>query len=256
MPTDFRQTITDAIEICYRVFAKYEAPATWHASPEHNPEELLAALTSVPLRELSDDTLGTYAFWAMTTVGDPEHYKHFLPRILELATMSGQTWPGLGGWLIAGKLEMAHWREWPPEEIGAVEHAFLAGWSHLVSNRSGFIEAADWFEGIIKIKTILPQSFEIWHLAPEKNAALAISNVVGRIEKMVFFPDSLERHKERLDETTRQSLVAWLMTVVRPRLWDVFARVTFEDSFASYSVAQAIGMLDRAAAAQSNAKEY
>ena len=245
LPTDFRQALSDAIENCYRVFAKYPAPKTWHASPERKPEELLAALTKVPLRELPDDPLGKYAFWAMTTVADAEHYKHFLPRILELATTHDPTGLGLTGWVIAGKLAMAQWRDWPAEEIEVVERSFLAGWERFVSEPAGFVEAGDWFEGVIKIATILPQAFEIWQKAPDMNAALAISDVVGHIEELVFFPERLDRWKERLDEDTRQSLAVWLTTTVRPRLWDIVGRVTFEDSFESHSVERAIDMLER-----------
>lgn len=67
------------------------------------PEERLV-LAEVGLRELSCEQLSRYAFKAMTTWGDGTDYRHFLPRILELAaTDEGPEWPGLDlGVILAG----------------------------------------------------------------------------------------------------------------------------------------------------------
>src|SRR5438128_364366 len=57
----------------------------------------------------------------MTTWGDEEDFKHFLPRILEL-------WSEDEGFLLNGadqlwsKLESANWREWPENEKQALKN--------------------------------------------------------------------------------------------------------------------------------------
>ena len=38
-------------------------------------------LTSAPLKELTGEEIGPYSGYAITTVGDADDYRHFLPRI-------------------------------------------------------------------------------------------------------------------------------------------------------------------------------
>ena len=57
------------------------------ASPLRDAREILMVLSAVPLRELTGEQVGPYSGWAMTTVGNERDYRHFLPRILELAVV-------------------------------------------------------------------------------------------------------------------------------------------------------------------------
>jgi hypothetical protein len=90
-----------------------------------NTRDEEAALHAVPLRQLTPEVLGEYAFNAMTTWGDEREYTHFLPRLFEI--MSG---PGFGVACpeqLVGALRRAGWRSWPAGEQAAVER-FLAAW--------------------------------------------------------------------------------------------------------------------------------
>jgi hypothetical protein len=68
----------------YRVFRPYRLDAHFtgcdHCVSQSNSEQLAA----VPLYELTITDIKRYAFKAMTTWGTEHHYKHFLPRLLEL----------------------------------------------------------------------------------------------------------------------------------------------------------------------------
>ena len=77
-----------AIDTLYSVFARYEVPQELDAPEHREPEKLRGELTAVPLRKLDSNALDPYASWAMTTVDGPDTYRHFLPRILELALES------------------------------------------------------------------------------------------------------------------------------------------------------------------------
>ena len=77
--------LQDVIDNCYASFAFYRLPRRLEAPAYRDPTAILATLSSAPLRELTGDQLGPYASWAMTTVGEVDDYRHFLPRILELA---------------------------------------------------------------------------------------------------------------------------------------------------------------------------
>jgi hypothetical protein len=114
-------TLAATTEALYATFAAYDAREHIEGCPCCVGHEESARLVRLPLRASSSDELGRYAFKAMTTWGDATGYKHFLPRILELAaTPEGASPPGLGLEIITGKLELAGWSSWPPVERNAV----------------------------------------------------------------------------------------------------------------------------------------
>lgn len=77
-------------------------------------------LTSKPLGALEEDDFGAYHGSALYTWGELHHYKHFLPRILEVHHQKrGQGWIELHD--IAAKLAYAEWRTWPKEEVAAIQ---------------------------------------------------------------------------------------------------------------------------------------
>lgn len=110
--------LSASIERLYDVFAKYRQPAHSHSSPYSGiTEQHKARLYAKPLRELTEDGLGTYARHAMTTWGDITEYKHYLPRLYELLVQHP-------GWtdaeLLIGQLDTAEWSQWPDTERDAV----------------------------------------------------------------------------------------------------------------------------------------
>lgn len=73
----------------------------------------------------------------MTTWGNVDDYRHFLPRIAELIS-SGQAGGSYGVDLdmVGNKLAYAKWRAWPDEEQRAIEEWLLALWGAHVEERS------------------------------------------------------------------------------------------------------------------------
>lgn len=65
-----------------------------------------------------------YAFRAMTTVGDVDDFRHFLPRILELIAELPADRE-----VVLSKLSYAKWTEWPAAEIEAVRTYLTKLWS-------------------------------------------------------------------------------------------------------------------------------
>ena len=70
----------------------------------------------------------------MTTVGVVKDYKHFLPRIFELAVDNA---PRIGAEpaVIVGKLRIGLWDGWPEEERLAIRAAFLAAWEWVLGQK-------------------------------------------------------------------------------------------------------------------------
>ncbi len=118
----------------YDVFARYPLRAPVEGCPHCVGREYQALLEAQPLRGLDAEHLNLYAFKAMTTWGSVDDFRHFLPRIFDLAAL-GQ----LGVWLatVIGKLRYAEWRTWPAEEQQAVEAYLMALWRQTLGRYAG-----------------------------------------------------------------------------------------------------------------------
>jgi hypothetical protein len=111
------EELKNATENLYRVFARYPYSSDMAVCPCCTTEEETHSLTSKTLRLLTGDDIGEYAFSAMTTWGDVEDFKHFLPRIFELKAIDA-VWTDT--FVVLGKLEYASWRSWRKDEQDVV----------------------------------------------------------------------------------------------------------------------------------------
>ncbi len=57
--------------------------------------EEVEVLLGKPLRDLSPDELSSYSSSALLTVGLPEDYLYYLPRILEISIRDDSWWPDI-----------------------------------------------------------------------------------------------------------------------------------------------------------------
>lgn len=118
-----------AIDRLYAVFERYPLRLPMRACQcgcmsRFGEED--ATLRRTPLRGLARDQLSMFARKAMTTVGDVDDFKHFLPRLFEL--FSQVRWPANLEIVLGGKLAHAKWTAWPDEEHAAVEDYLHAFW--------------------------------------------------------------------------------------------------------------------------------
>lgn len=81
-------------------------------------DEEKAYLLKHPLRELEADKLSSYAADSFLTIGSTNDFKYFLPRILELSVREEFLWPDPE--VVFGKLQLAHWEQWPEDERAAI----------------------------------------------------------------------------------------------------------------------------------------
>jgi hypothetical protein len=170
--------LRSAIERSYTEFANMPRPRKLDASPLRNAGEILRTLTSAPLRELEGEQVGPYSSWAMTTVGNDRDYRHFLPRIFELA-VTDPVWLGAEPPIMASKLNMAEWRTWPAEQQGAVLHFFRSALDAVVKRHpEDGQSAADWFCGIVTLGEPASPTFARWRSSPSSNAALHMASFI------------------------------------------------------------------------------
>ena len=123
-----------ATEALYVVFSIYRLKPHTDGYSHCVSDRDRARIYSRPLRELAADDLWLYASKAMTTWGDANDFRHFLPRLLELALTDLSDWVDIE--VVLGKPAYANWQNWPERERAAVCGVGQAG-----VDVSPFIEA-------------------------------------------------------------------------------------------------------------------
>lgn len=166
-----------AIERSYAVFAVYPAPRSLEVSPLNDGDNMFRLLTGQPLSALSGDDLGTYAFSALHTAGNDRDYRHFLPRILDLA-LRPNSQPGLSPAVIAGKLDYCGWRAWPSMEIDCIESFFALAWTFVLSSPPDLTEATDWLAGMARARMEVGHALKTWESTKSQWAWLTLARFV------------------------------------------------------------------------------
>jgi hypothetical protein len=113
------------IDSVYAAFAHVRRPARVTGCPHCVAPDEDRPLLDRPLRSLTADDLGRYAAKALTTWGDEEDFRYFLPRLLDCARSGAFAYPDPE--IVFGKLALAGWQDWAAGERSAIE-AFLTGW--------------------------------------------------------------------------------------------------------------------------------
>ncbi len=164
--------LRSAIEQLYAVFDRYPAPHTLEMSPLENRLRFAGLLSSTPLRELVDDELGLYADSALWTVGDADNYRHFLPRIFEIAVAGAPHRFGFAPEVIAAKLGYAKWRSWPFVEQQAIENVVRAAWRRSLGWHVDTADPIPWLEAIAALGMSTSQALDAWEKDPSAKALL------------------------------------------------------------------------------------
>ena len=212
-----------AIGTAYETFGKYPQPVKLDVSPVHDPARL-RTLRTKPLGQLEISDLAGYAVSAMTTIGEVEDYKHFLPRILELAVHSGIIDPQN----VALKLRYARWHEWPQEEKTAITDLFNEACIQAFNERTDEYLATPWFCALAILGNDLTPVMHAWESASSPNAALQLSQLL-RV-KLLFEQDADEMgYWSEIQIEVVKGIRAWLLhPAVRAKL--ASARVVATDS--------------------------
>lgn len=199
------------IDDCYAAFAPYPRPHAMHASPLRDPVALLKTLSSAPLRELTGEQIGPYAGYALTTVGDVDDYKHFLPRIFEQA-IHKRLWMGTDPPIIVERLKKARWLEWPTPEQAAIRALFTGAWSQALREHPDEEGAGTWICGIACLDLDLAAMLERWLASPSINAALQLADFMLSGAESVFENDTAERaYWSYVDEAKIHQMRRWLL---------------------------------------------
>jgi hypothetical protein len=168
-----------ALDAVYAAFSGYPRAQSLEAAPTRNPKRVLAQLSSRSLAELTSDDINGYMGWAMTTIGDVNDYKHFLPRILELA-VQGPARVHVGGdpESLARKIAYGEFTDWSAEERIAILAAFDASWRQALRTPLEEEEAEDWLRGLIVLGEPIQARLASWLEASAPLAGLHLADAV------------------------------------------------------------------------------
>lgn len=126
-----KQELNQLIARLYETFSGYPG---WngmaHCSHCVDQKDIKKLLQS-PLEKLTFEELEKYFWKAITTWGDVDDFKHFLPRLLELAANAEDNFMDV--WLIGTKLRYGNFENWSSAEQEAVTCFFESLWSRHLS---------------------------------------------------------------------------------------------------------------------------
>ena len=120
-----------AIEQLYETFARYRLNAPIEYCTHCHSAEEIRLLQTTPIRDLSEDPLGRFTWSLLLTSGSVRDFKHFLPRIFELAAPENSI--GVDPQVTFEKLRLADWRRWPTSEQRVVKRYLMACWEQVLA---------------------------------------------------------------------------------------------------------------------------
>lgn len=134
-----------AIANLYVTFSHYPFRPEIDGCPHCIFAEDQKKLAAKALNLMESEDISRYSWKAMTTWGEVEDFKHFLPRLFELIATTGLAY---GHEVVLGKLEYAKWNDWEQAEKDAIRSFLLAWW------RESLTKKEKW--GLLQIKDLYP----------------------------------------------------------------------------------------------------
>lgn len=191
-----------AIEDLYKTFAIYPFKSSMEGCPCCVSNADKEQLHTKQLRQLEEEDLSRYAFKAMTTWGDTDDFKHYLPRIFELLATTNFI---VDTFVVLGKLDYGKWRTWTENEQKSITYFLLAWWTNLIKNKSYFDKEA--FTEIYKLTGNINQLLDRWKINFDDNS---FKNFVELIYD--YYNDLTNKKKEfkELDEVSIKKLIEWI----------------------------------------------
>lgn len=211
----------DVIRELYRVFKQYRLGDAFTGCEHCVADGASQRLSSIPLLALTVHDVDRYAFKAMTTWGSEQHFKHFLPRLLEIAFDDYLTF-GFPE-VLFGKLAYANWHLWPQPEQDAVNQFLEAFWKHHLEHDGTFpmderIRAV--LGGLTEACNSIADYLVLWQNSSTLNPAMHCAQLIHDSADEIMTTGTISLWGERLDQ--RSELVAWISSDNPRRLFGAF----------------------------------
>lgn len=194
------------------LYAAFGADARWHPVAGCtccvDPAEA-QQLGGVPIQQIATDLLARYAFKAMSTWGDAEDFKHFLPRILQ-CVFSSQAFGANDPELILRKIDQAGFSAWPAQQQRALADFLRSQHARIYRREIDAIRPADFLRLVARLVPVDP-FLQDWDDDLSDAATLTLA-------------DAIERELgQQFTAPTCDAVAAWLLsTTQRSRLEAAF----------------------------------
>lgn len=190
-----------SIENLYSTFSIYPFKSTMDGCPCCVSDSDKEKIHSKQLKELDGEDLSRYAFKAMTTWGDTDDFKHYLPRIFELLSTTDFI---VDTFVVLGKLEYGKWRTWAENEQTVIEIFLYAWWVDLIKSKAYFDKEA--FIEIIKLTHNIDKLLNLWTISFDDRS---FANYVQFVQDYYYDLNSKRKGFRELNETEISKLVNW-----------------------------------------------
>jgi len=168
--------LDEIIDQLYNVFGEYRTEAAQlrdSSCPCCVTDEEINIIIKKPLKNLSSEDLGHFIRSAISTFGSINHYKHFLPRILELMTLESST-DIIDDFTCFEKLNYAEWETWSENEIQIIEEFFTELWKTIIHRETATeIMIGDCFS-LIKMYGSIETALKEWTTSKTEISSLYI----------------------------------------------------------------------------------
>ncbi|PID88036.1 MAG: hypothetical protein CSB06_02095 [Bacteroidia bacterium] len=225
-----------AIEKLYKTFSKYPVKSKISGCPCCVTDIEQNKLHCKKLRELEDEDLSYYAFKAMTTFGDLNDFKHFLPRIFELTARRILT---VDTFVILGKLNYGEWKTWSKDEIESI-NTFLKTWWKNDINKGDFFDVEIMIE-VNKLLHDLPSMLNDWNLEYETPG---FRNYVELVENYYYDLKTQNQVFKEFTENEIEIFLSWIESNSY-RLDTGFFKFAENDIVFSEQISRALYILER-----------
>lgn len=191
-----------ATEKLYSTFSKYQLNSTIEGCPCCVSDTDKSTLHSKPLRKLEDEDLSRYAFKAMTTWGDVNDYKHYLPRIFELTATRKLI---VDTFVTLGKLDYGNWKEWDNNEQESINEFLKAWWKYDINTATYF--DTEIFIELNKLIGDIPSMLKDWNLNVDSQG---FRNYVDLIEDYYYELKGKNKTFKKLSDQELTAFINWI----------------------------------------------
>jgi hypothetical protein len=231
-----RKELDSAIEGLYSVFNRYRLPNHCGGCPCCTSPADGQRLQAKPLRSLTAQDLERYARKALTTFGNEDDFRHFLPRLLEIAALEGAV-ADTEFEIVFGKIGYAHWESWPKAEQAAINTFLFAFWDHILGMFPSQPDARTALSGISRVVIDLTPYLDAWREDASFTAAQQLASLVeAELKSLARKGRALTPFCEQ--EAQQRQVLEWLI--------DPATTAWLERAFYQYSAAPGVEELSYA----------
>lgn len=191
------------IENLYETFEDYPVPSAMEGCPCCVSQNDRESIHTKHLWDLQEEDLSKYTFKAITTWGNTNDFKYYLPRIFELLATTNFI---VDTSTVLGKLQLGKWKYWSEAEKSVIKEFLLAWWSNVVRHKPFFDKEI--FTEIYQLTNNVEELLDLWTISLSDNS---FSNFLHLIYDN--YSDIINKHQEFecFDDASITKFKVWIM---------------------------------------------